>query len=188
MTVKEKLGDFINLFKSSSRQFPAGRYLVRIVMGNPGPPRGPGPKRRDLTSTDISSPLLPRLGLIIQGDAWGWASFTSAHSTRVHVGLHIELRFWKLRPIITIFPISFTIKGLFPIGLPRSSAKGAPPPSAAGNDNSLSPQPGPQPILIHCSMLSCPYITSLVSLIINLWEAPQKILLTTSPLGVTKRN
>lgn len=69
MTVKEKLGDIMNLFESSSRQFPAGRYLVRIVMGNPGPPRGPGPKRRDLTSTDTGDPLLPRLGLIIQGDA-----------------------------------------------------------------------------------------------------------------------
>ena len=135
--------------------------------------------------------LLPRLGLIIQGDAWGWAFFflTSDHSARVHVGHNIEFRLWKLRPIITTFPISFTFKGLFPIGLPTELCQ---------NENHLlQPQEmttplilslARLPILTHCSTSSCPYITSLVSLIINLWEAPQKILQTTSLLGVTKQS
>ena len=114
--------------------------------------------------------------------------FTSDHSARVHVGHNIEFRLWKLRPIITTFPISFTFKGLFPIGLPTELCQ---------NENHLlQPQEmttalilslARLPILTHCSTSSCPYITSLVSLIMNLWEAPQNILQTTSLLGVTKQ-
>ena len=159
-------------------------------MGNPGPPRRPGPKKRDLTSTDIGDPS-PEAGPYNSRRCLrlGFFFFTSDHSARVHVGHNIEFRLWKLRPIITTFPISFTFKGLFPIGLPTELCQ---------NENHLlQPQEmttplilslARLPILTHCSTSSCPYITSLVSLIINLWEAPQKILQTTSLLGVTKQS
>ena len=54
----------MNLFKSPSRRFPAGRYFCRvwIVLGNPGPPRGPVPKIGHPISTDSGDPSSPNAG------------------------------------------------------------------------------------------------------------------------------
>ena len=65
MTVKEKLGDSMSPFSSSSRHHFAERLfvlssLIRDVQGNTGPPTGPVPRQETLYLLTVVILLLPR--------------------------------------------------------------------------------------------------------------------------------
>lgn len=165
-------------------------YLVRIVLDNPRPPRGPVPKTGDPISADSTDPSSPKaqaleLKEVFEvGPFWPLLILPGDNMLDTISNLGAE----NCGPQSPYFHVSFAFPSIFPVGSPTGLCQES---TTSINHRkwclpqSLLTQPGLQPTLTHCPTPFCPCITSLVSLI---QEAPPAGLHSTSLLGVTKQN